>query len=159
MIEVNISALTYFARLLLPDMIDRGVGGIINIASTAGFQPGPFMAVYYASKAYVLSLSEALSEECRGSGVTVTCLCPGITETEFFFVAGFEKRPLYRLIMMDAALVARVGYEGWRNGKVLVIAGFRNKLLVWISGFLPRIVVRRMLHFLQRQSISVSKKI
>ena len=109
------------------------------------------MAVYYASKAYALSFSEALSEECRGTGVTVTCLCPGVTATEFFDAAGFEGMPLYRVGMMDAARVARSGYDGWRAGRAIVLPGLRNRLLVLGSRLLPRAVTRRVIRALQKK--------
>ena len=156
MIDVNVTALTRLAGLLLPGMKSRASGGIINVASTAAFQAGPFMAVYYASKAYVLSFSEALSEECRGTGVTVTCLCPGVTATEFFDVAGFEGVPLYRVDMMDAARVARSGYDGWRAGRAIVLPGVRNRLLVLGSRLLPRAVTRRVIRALQEKSGAVT---
>jgi short-subunit dehydrogenase len=152
MIDVNVTALTRLAGLLLPGMKSRARGGIINVASTAAFQAGPFMAVYYASKAYALSFSEALSEECRGTGVTVTCLCPGVTATEFFEAAGFEGMPLYRVDMMDAARVARRGYDGWRAGRVIILPGLRNRLLVLGSRILPRAVTRRVIRVLQEKS-------
>ena len=113
------------------------------------------MAVYYASKAYVLSFSEALSEECRGTGVTVTCLCPGVTATEFFEVAGFRDMPLYRFGVMDAAQVVQRGYEGWRAGRVVVLPGLHNQILVWGSTFLPRAVTRRVVRALQVKSGAV----
>ena len=156
MIDVNVSALTRLAGLMLPGMKARARGGIINVASTAAFQAGPFMAVYYASKAYVLSFSEALSEECRGTGVTVSCLCPGVTATEFFETAGFGDLPLYRLGMMDAARVARLGYDGWRSGRAIVLPGLRNQVLVWGSRVLPRPVTRRAIRFLQEKSGAVT---
>ncbi len=156
MIDVNVSALTRLAGLMLPGMKARARGGIINVASTAAFQAGPFMAVYYASKAYVLSFSEALSEECRGTGVTVSCLCPGVTATEFFETAGFGDLPLYRLGMMDAARVARLGYDGWRSGRAIVLPGLRNQVLVWGARVLPRPVTRRVIRFLQEKSGAVT---
>lgn len=156
MIEVNVTALTRLAGLLLPEMKARARGGIINVASTAAFQAGPFMAVYYASKAYVLSFSEALFEECRGTGVMVTCLCPGVTETEFFDMAGFGEMPLYRVGMMDAAQVARSGYNGWRAGRAIVLPGLRNHLLIWGARLLPRMVLRRTIRGLQQKSGTTS---
>src|SRR5437868_3559837 len=108
-IQLNIIALTELTRLLLPPMLAQHSGRIMNVASTAGFQPGPLMAVYYATKAYVISFSEALANELHGSGVTVTCLCPGATDTEFQARAGTEQTRLMR--PMDAASVARDGYR------------------------------------------------
>src|ERR1700675_4553377 len=113
MIQVNIAALTHLTKLFLPPMIKRKSGRVLNVASTAAFQPGPLMAVYYATKAYVLSFSEALAEELRNSGVTVTALCPGPTITEFQEKAGLEMTRLFRSpLVMDAPTVARAGYEG-----------------------------------------------
>ena len=100
----------------------------------------------------VLSFSEALSEECRGTGVTVTCLCPGVTATEFFDKAGFGEMPLYRVGMMDAARVARSGYDGWRAGRAIVLPGLRNRLLVLGARFIPRAVLRRLIRALQQKS-------
>ncbi len=114
------------------------------------------MAVYYASKAYVLSFSEALSEECRGTGVTVTCLCPGVTATEFFEAAGFEDMPLYRLGVMDAARVVRRGYDGWRANRTVVLPGLLNQILVWGSRSLPRSVTCRVVRVLQEKSGAVT---
>jgi short-subunit dehydrogenase len=129
MIAVNVTALTDLTKLVLPGMVARGRGRILNVASTAAFQPGPFMAVYYASKAYVLSFSEALAEEVRGSGVTVTCLCPGVTITEFQQVAGVEDITLNKgPLAMTATAVAEAAYKGLARGKRLVIPGVHNKI-------------------------------
>ncbi|PYV69535.1 MAG: short-chain dehydrogenase, partial [Acidobacteria bacterium] len=129
-------------KLFLGPMLERGSGKIMNVASTAGFQPGPLMAVYYATKAYVISLSEALASELQGSGVTVTCLCPGATDTEFQKRAGTENTALFRKLRpMDAQTVARAGYRGLMSGKTLVIPGFRNRLLAESVRFGPRKLV------------------
>jgi uncharacterized protein len=139
MMSLNMITLTKLTRLLVPEMLGRGSGKILNVASTAGFQPGPLMAVYYASKAYVLSFSEALANEIKGSGVTVTTLCPGPTETLFQEVAGANKTLLFsKANMMSSPEVALAGYRGMLKGKRLVIPGFRNKLLVVLVKFLPR---------------------
>jgi uncharacterized protein len=139
MMSLNMITLTKLTRLLVPEMLGRGSGKILNVASTAGFQPGPLMAVYYASKAYVLSFSEALANELKGNGVTVTTLCPGPTETLFQEVAGANKTLLFsKANMMSSSKVALAGYRGMLKGKRLVIPGFRNRLLVVLTKFLPR---------------------
>jgi short-subunit dehydrogenase len=139
MIQVNIAALTHLTKLFLPGMIARGRGRILNVASTAAFQPGPLMAVYYATKAYVLSFSEALSNETDGTGVTVTALCPGPTITEFQKQAGLEKTNLFNSpLVMSAADAARAGYDGMKKGRRVVVAGFGNALLVQGTRLAPR---------------------
>src|SRR5437660_12780709 len=128
MLQVNIIALTELTRLLLPGMIARGHGRIMLVSSVAGFQPGPHMAAYFASKAYVLSLGEALAYELRGTGVSVTVLCPGATATNFFTTAGNDNSIMARHVrrMMPAADVARQGYRGRAAGRRVVITGARN---------------------------------
>ena len=138
MIQVNVAALTQLSRLFLPGMIQRRSGGILNVGSTAGFQPGPYMAVYYATKAYVLSFTEALAEEVMGTGVRVTCLAPGPTATEFAAAANVENKLLFRLGTVDARTVARAGYRGFRRGRLLVIPGPSNKLGALAVRFVPR---------------------
>jgi len=130
-IQLNVTTLTHLTKLLLPGMLRRGRGKILNVASTAAFQPGPLMAVYYATKAYVLSFSEALANELKGSGVTVTCLCPGGTRTGFMARAkmGDPEVLSKKSVMMDAAVVARRGIDALMKGKRLVIPGLLNKLL------------------------------
>ncbi len=128
-IDVNVTALTLLTKRLLPGMIARRRGRIMNVASTAAFQPGPLMAVYYATKAYVLSLSYALGDELQGTGVTVTCLCPGPTRTGFQARAHMEKARLFKVAyVMDAASVARVGYRGMKAGRRLVVPGLMNRI-------------------------------
>ena len=127
-------------------------GRILNVASTAAFQPGPFMAVYYASKAYVLSFSEALAEELSGTGVTVTTLCPGPVPTGFQARAGVDLKKVVRTpLVMDAAAVARAGYVALMKGKRLVVPGLGNKLLVQSERFAPRRLVTKIARFLQEQ--------
>lgn len=150
MVGVNVSALTELTRLLLPGMLARERGGILNVASTAAFQPGPKLSVYYATKAYVLSFTEGLAEELKGSGVTVSCLAPGPTETEFAGRAGMKRSVLFRLGTTPAPEVARAGYRGLRKGKVLVIPGILNRILVFGSRFLPRAVTRKTVGLLHR---------
>ncbi len=141
-IQLNITALTHLTKLFLGPMIERHSGKILNVASTAGFQPGPLMSVYYATKAYVISFSEALANELAGTGVSVTCLCPGATETGFQGRAGLENTLLFkRLRPMDAMTVARDGYRGLMAGKPIVISGFRNWLLAESVRFSPRRLV------------------
>lgn len=141
-IELNVTALTHLTKLFLAPMLERRSGRILNVASTAGFQPGPLMAVYYASKAYVISFSEALANELQGTGVTVTCLCPGLTDTEFQTRAGTERTTLFRRTRpMDAATVARDGFRALLKGKPLVISGIRNRLLMESLRISPRRVV------------------
>jgi uncharacterized protein len=141
-IQLNISALTCLTRLFLGPMLERRNGKIMNVASTAGFQPGPLMAVYYATKAYVISFSEALANELNGSGVSVTCFCPGATDTGFQKRAESESSRLFKQLgPMDAKMVARDGYRALMKGKGLVISGFRNWLLAESVRFTPRKVV------------------
>lgn len=145
MIQLNISALTDLTKLLLPQMLHRASRKILNVASTAAFQAGPKMAVYFASKSYVLSFSEALAYELKPQGITVTCLCPGPTKTEFASRAAREKKLLYSPHAMEAKEVAKIGYEGLKKNKMLVITGFKNKGLIFIQRFLPRSLVRNIL--------------
>jgi short-subunit dehydrogenase len=138
MLQVNVVALTHLTRLLLPGMVARGSGRILNVSSTASFQPGPYMAVYYASKAYVTSFSQALGYELRRSGITVTALCPGPTVTDFQRRAGVEESPLFKKNTMSAKAVADLGYAAMHRGKPMVITGAKNKLLAIAGKFAPR---------------------
>jgi len=141
-IQLNIAALTALTRLFVGRMKDRRSGKIMNVASTAGFQAGPRMAVYYASKAYVISFSEALASELEGSGVVVSCLCPGPTDTGFQKRAAMEKTRLVRKPgTMDAKTVALDGYRGLMAGKTLVISGILNWLVAESVRFAPRKMV------------------
>jgi len=141
-IQLNVLALTLLTRLYLPSMIERKFGRIMNVASTAAFQAGPLMAVYYATKAYVLSFSEAIANELQGSGVTVTCFCPGATLTEFQKRAGTERsRLLKKLQPMDAKTVAADGYRALMSGKNVSISGTRNWLVAESVRFAPRKLV------------------
>ena len=150
MIQVNIVALTELTKLLLPGMVARRSGRILNLASTAAFQPGPLMAVYYATKAYVLSFSEAIADELRDSGVTVTALCPGPTDTGFAVAARLESSRLFNMAKpMSSAAVARVGYEAMKRGKRVVIPGMRNKLLAQSIRVTPRRMVTTFVRKLQ----------
>src|SRR5271168_1215068 len=140
-IQLNITTLTHLTRLYLPAMIERKTGKILNVASTAAFQPGPLMAVYFATKAYVLHFSEALANELSGTGVTVTCLCPGATATEFHKRAKATGQRLLKMGSMDARTVAEAGYRGLMAGKPVVISGFKNWLVTQSLRFSPRQVV------------------
>jgi short-subunit dehydrogenase len=141
-IQLNITALTHLTKLFLDPMIERHSGKVMNVASTAGFQPGPLMAVYYATKAFVISFSEALANELTGTGVTVTCLCPGATDTGFQGRAGVADTKLFKTLRpMDAKTVARDGYRALMAGKTLVISGFRNWLLAESVRIGPRKLV------------------
>ncbi len=141
-IDLNISALTALTRLFLPAMVQRRSGRIMNVASTAGFQPGPFLAVYYATKAYVISFSEAIANELRHSGVTVTCFCPGATHTGFAQRSGTEKSRLFKQLgAMSAERVALDGYRAIMEGRTLVISGTHNWLVAESTRFAPRKVV------------------
>jgi uncharacterized protein len=142
LIQVNITALTHLTHLFLPGMIRRGAGRVMNVASVAGFVPGPYLATYFASKAYVVSFSLALAEECRGTGVTVTAVCPGPTRTEFFKRAGMGRAPL-SAGAMSAESVAKIGYRDMLKGKPLSVTGWSNKMLVAATRIAPRMLVAR----------------
>lgn len=150
LLQVNVVALTALTKRLLPGMVQRRHGRVLNVASTAAFQPGPLMAVYYASKAFVLSFSEALANETAGTGVTVTCLCPGPTSTGFQDRARMgESRLFSTLGTMTAAEVARQGYAGMKAGRAVVITGLTNRLGVQLLRVSPRAVVRHVIRYLQ----------
>ena len=147
---LDVVTLTDLTRAYLPGMRERRSGKILNVASTAGFLPGPFMAVYYASKAYVISFSQALSEECRGSGVTVTCLCPGATETGFADRANMHETLLFsRGPKADAKSVARAGYDGMMKGRDMVVPGLWNKM----TELSTKITPRRLLLWTSRKAV------
>jgi hypothetical protein len=138
-VHLNVTALTLLTRLFLPGMLARRNGKIMNVASTAAFQPGSLMAVYYATKAYVLSFTEALANEVAGTGVIVSCFCPGATNTGFQRRAGMENSRLFKKIgAMSAEKVARDGYRGLMSGKTLVISGMQNWLVAESVRFAPR---------------------
>jgi short-subunit dehydrogenase len=141
MVRLNVGAVTSLARAFLPGMIARKEGGILNLASMAAFQAGPYMAVYYATKAYVLSLSEALHEEAKEHGVMVSAFCPGPVATEFIAIAGLEGRPRFDTAP-DAASTARAGYDAYRKNRALFIPGLFNKLGIFAERLVPRSVPR-----------------
>jgi uncharacterized protein len=144
MLQVNVMALTALTKLFVRGMVERRNGRILNLASTAAFVPGPLMAVYYASKAYVLSFSQALTNELKGTGVTVTALAPGPTRTGFQERGSLEGARLVRGQVADPASVARTGYRGLMAGKSIVIPGWGNKLLPVVVRLSPRRVVTRV---------------
>jgi uncharacterized protein len=147
-IEVNVTALTHLTKLVLPGMLARGSGRVVNVSSVAAFQPGPLMSVYYASKAFVQSFSEALAEEVAGTGVTVTAVCPGPTMTGFHASAGLRPdAPAVGAPPMTSREVAEAAYRGARRGKRVVVTGFRNKVIVFANRILSR---RRMTQLVRR---------
>ena len=144
MIDLNIGTLTDLCRLAAPGMIERGSGGIVNVASTAAFQPGPNMAVYFATKAYVLSFTEALHEELKPHGVRVTALCPGPTRTEFGEVAGFGGSGLFDRVAMESPQVVAAGLRGLDRNRAVVVPGLTNKVGAASTRFAPRPIVRKI---------------
>ena len=144
MIDLNVGTLTDLCRAIAPAMIDRGSGGIVNVASTAAFQPGPKMAVYFATKAYVLSFTEALHEELKPHGIKVTCLCPGPTRTEFGEVAGFRGSGMFDRVAMEAPEVVEAGLNGLDRNHAVVVPGFFNKTVAASTRFAPRPLVRKI---------------
>lgn len=143
-VDLNVRALTELCGAVLPGMRSKGGGAILNVASTAAFQAGPYMAVYYASKAYVLSFTEALHQELKGSGIAVTALCPGPTATEFFEVAGAPDGRLAKMAT-DPVAVVRAGLEGLARNKAIVVPGLMNKVGSQSSRLLPRAAMRRII--------------
>jgi short-subunit dehydrogenase len=149
MIMVNVAALTHLTRLFLPGIIERGCGGILNVGSLAGFQPGPNLAVYYATKAYVLSFTEALHEEIRNPNIKITCLAPGPVRTEFGEKSKLDDSLLFKMSLMDVGPVVKAGYEGFRRGDVIVLPGIKQKLIPLLLRFMPRFLVRKIVKSLQ----------
>lgn len=144
MIDLNVGTLTDLCRAVAPAMIERKSGGIINVASTAAFQPGPSMAVYFATKAFVLSLSEALHEELKPHGIHVSCLCPGPTRTEFGEVAGFGGNRMFDRIAMDSGPVVKAGLKGLDKNDAVVVPGLLNRIVATSTRFAPRPVARKI---------------
>lgn len=154
MIRLNISTLTQLSHFALQGMLKTGKGKIMNVASTAAFMPGPGMAVYYASKAYVLSFSEALTRELKGSGVTVTTLCPGPTDTDFASSAGLGKSLMHRMLPPATSMqVAKAGYKAMLNGKAIEIPSFTNKLSTMAPRFSPRSLVRNLIYGIHKNHL------
>ena len=144
MIDLNVGTLTDLCRAVAPGMIERKAGAILNVASTAAFQPGPNMAVYFATKAFVLSFTEALHEELKPHGVKVSCLCPGPTRTEFGDVAGFGGNGAFDKVAMEAGEVVEAGLKAMDRNRAVAVPGLINKIGVASTRFVPRSVVRKI---------------
>jgi short-subunit dehydrogenase len=150
MIDLNDRALVELTHIYWPGMLQRGRGGVLNVASTAAFQPGPLMAIYYASKAFVLSFSEALWEEARGTGVKVSCLCPGPTVSKFRQRAGTNKVRLSQAgTPMPSMTVARMGYDAWQANTRVIVTGTRNRVMATLVRFMPRAMLLKAVRNLQ----------
>ena len=145
LIDINIKVLTKLTKYFFPKIIECKNGGILNVASTAAFCSGPRMAAYYASKAYVLNLTEAIYEECKDSGIRISCLCPGPVKTTFQDKAGIKKSESAKKYLMDAEEVAKVSYKDFKKGKLIIIPGMKNKLLVIGNKLLPRRISRKII--------------
>ena len=143
MVDLNCGALEELSRAVLPGMIERKSGGILNVASTAAFQPGPGMSVYFATKAFVLSFSEALHDEMKPHGIKVSCLCPGPTRTEFRSVSGFDPKGKLAKLSADAKSVVIAGIKGLERNTAVVVPGISNKVISQAHRFLPRAFMRR----------------
>jgi hypothetical protein len=155
MIQLNVLATTSLTHLFLKDMLNKGRGKILNVASTAAFQPGPLMAVYYATKAYVLLFSEAIANEVSGSGVSVTALCPGPTITAFQVKTGTDQTRLFHSRILDilpAETVAKIGYSGLMSNKTVVIPGLKNKIVVFLVRLMPRQWITKRARRMQEQA-------
>ena len=150
MLQVNITSLMELTGRVLPAMIQRPRGGSLNVGSVAGFMPGPGMAVYYATKAFVLSFTEALAEELQGSGLKISVLCPGATESNFGNVARGKKVRSLNTGKMTAAAVAIQGHRAFRRGKITAVTGIQNKAFVFMNRILPRPLPRKMVKFYNR---------
>ena len=144
MVQVNVTSLMHLTRLLLPEMLERHRGGILNVASTAAFQSGSIMTVYYAIKAFVLSFTEALAEELPGTGVSVTALCPGPTLTLFPEVSQIPTSRFFQKTAMSARAVANYGHRAFRQGRIIAVPGFPNRLVVCLVRLAPRSLVRKV---------------
>ena len=151
LLHVNVTALMELTHLFLAPMLARHEGRILNVASTAAFQPGPFMNLYYASKAFVYSFSCALSEELKGTGVTATVLCPGLTKSQFHIRASL-KRPKRNLLMMEADKVAKIGYRALMRGKPVAVAGWFNKAAVSVAKALPGTMTGKVIAAVNKRS-------
>ena len=150
MLQVNIAALTELTGLFLPGMIQRKRGGILNVGSVAGFLPGPGMTVYFATKAFVLSFTEALAEELLGTGLKISVLCPGPTESNFGLVARGERERQAKASKMATDVVAIYGHRAFRNGKIIAVPGIQNRLMIFFIRFVPRWLPRRIVNSYNR---------
>ena len=154
-ILVNDLALTTMTRLFVPDMVARGSGRVLNVASIASFQPGPLMSVYYGSKAYVLNFTEAIAVELKGTGVKVSVVCPGPVDTPFLELAGQTGQNMFKKSACTTPdKVARYGLKKAFKGKVVIVVGFSSKMLMFFERFLPRCLVRNVVHMIQRKPIA-----
>ena len=144
MVQVNAAALTHLTSLFLPGIIERGQGGILNVGSLARFQPGPNLAVYFATKAYVLSFTEALAEEISNPNIKVSCFAPGPVKTEFGEKSDLEDSLLFKMSLMDLEPAVKAGYEGFRKGKTIVIPGLKQQIVPFLNRFTPRLIVRKI---------------
>ena len=153
LLNLNILALTRLTEEILPQMLSRNSGRILNVGSIAGFYPGPLLATYYASKAYVNSFSQAIAEELRGTRVTLTLLCPGLTATGFVERGNLEGSNMLSLLPMQASEVARIGWEGMLSGKRMVVPGMQNSLTVFGSRFLSRPLAAWIMHRVNRKPV------
>lgn len=151
MINLQVTTLTHLTKLFLPDMLTRGSGRIMNISSVAAFQPGPLMAIYYATKSYILSFSQAIANEVKGTGVTVTVFCPGQTKTRFQENVALKSHSEISKShwIVDAAIVAAVGYRAMQTGKTISVPGFANKLIVQLNRIMPRKTATSLVRILQ----------
>jgi short-subunit dehydrogenase len=152
MIQLNVTSLVELTKRFIPEMVERRSGRVLNVASTAAFVPGPWMSVYYATKAFVLSFSEALDYELKPQGISVTTLCPGPTESEFKVRAGSERSRLFEAFVMDAPRVARVGFDAMMKGKPVAIPGLRNKLIPIAARATPRSLIATLSYRAARPS-------
>ncbi len=146
MIQLNVTSPVELTKRFLPAMVARRSGRILNVASTAAFVPGPWMSIYYATKAFLLSFSEAIEHELGPNGISVTALCPGPTESEFKVRAGSQRSRLFETFVMDAPRVARVGYDGMMQGKAVAIPGLRNKMIPVAARLAPRPLIAKLSH-------------
>ncbi len=152
MVKLNVTALMHLTRLFLPDMLKNGAGGILNVASIAAFQPGPLMSVYYATKAFVLSFSEALARETKNSGVTVTALCPGPIYTGFEEAASLQKSGLFKNVKPTSPeKVAAFGYKKFKKGKAVAVHGLSNRFMVFSTRLVSRATVRNVVYKIMKE--------
>ncbi len=144
MVQVNVMALTHLTKLFLTGILERGHGGILNVGSLAGFQPGPNLAVYFASKAYVLSFTEALAEEIDNPNIKISCFAPGPVRTEFGEKSKLDDSLLFKLSLMDSEPAVKIGYEGFRKGQILVIPGLKQQVVPLLNRITPRFMLRKI---------------
>ena len=151
LIQVNLITPTHLTRLLLPGMLERGNGKVMFVGSTGSFVPAAYDAIYCATKAYILSFAEGLSQELYGTGITVTCLCPGTTQTEFAAKAGMTRTRLFSIGAMNAKVVAQTGYRALMDGKSMVIAGLFNRMQIQAMKFTPRFIAAPLTRYIMSE--------